>query len=461
MDIELEDNCNVTHEDFKRGYDKAKQMIDFLRSQQVEKKGKQELDEGTPSLSGKLVALLSELIDGGKQVEKKEQQQLDPPSETKKRQKGRAAHDQQSIQKKAKAEGSQASKTAETKKKYMDMLVFRKHGTTGELLEWSRKLVNADESQAFQQRSFYFGEFFLQRVDNQNPSSNFPDMKEYYKETLSEFMQGFKHAPPVDVVMADFNDRPESVASLWRRWCDQAEVPHPPDDLLGKERGIAHGRLRFDMWDATFERATIHERLSAETAAAVCAKADSYLSGASPASEAFKKSCIRNRREWLPKLKDLAARFAAEAALEAAGQIAVEPNAAADAAAAAAAVAAAAAATAAAAAAAVGELPPPSPLCLSLVSLPPPFHPLCPSLSRSLSSPSLPPSLPSLPFLRALRNVSTLNSKVMIILPSFVPTPQPTPPTPQPTPQPQRPPPPPPPMQPSPPQLLPLPANGD
>ena len=174
--------------------------------------------------------------------------------------------------------------------------------------------------------------------------------------------------------MADFNDRPESVASLWRRWCDQAGMPHPSDDLLGKERGIAHGRLRFDMWDATFERATIHERLSAETAAAVCAKADSYLSGASTESDAFKKSCTGNRKDWLPKLKALAARFAAEAALEAAD--------------------------AAAAAAAVGELPPPSPLCLSLVGLPPPLHPLCPSLSRSLSSPSLPPSLPSLPFLR-------------------------------------------------------------
>jgi hypothetical protein len=160
--IEVPDDCDPLDEDFVLGKEKALALIKFLKTCQV-----------------------VEIPAKEKGNEKKRKHEQDPHS------------------KKLKNESKQIkSPTAQTVADNFRKFVVR---DSDEKYVWIPKLLNPDGKQAFQQMSFYWGKFFLRRVENMNPPSGPDEMDMKADELLRDFMEIFVHAPPVELIRAYFN----------------------------------------------------------------------------------------------------------------------------------------------------------------------------------------------------------------------------------------------------------------
>ena len=271
--MEVPDDCDSSEQDFVRGHEKALALIEALkRCQVVEIPAKEKRNE---------------------EKRKHEQDPQDPHS------------------KKLKNESKKMkSITAQTYSANFLKFVVR---VSDEKYVWKPKILNPDDSVAFQQMNVYWGKYFLRRVENRNPPSSEDDMFQIADELLHDFMEIFVHAPPVALIRACFNKTPDNLNSLWKRWCEQAGMPAPKIQQKRK-RELGNREMRYELWTAAYECAW-NQGASAETAAAAGAKADLY----------GRREDVGLRKQegkdvWYPQVQELAAKFAAEAMAEAGGR---------------------------------------------------------------------------------------------------------------------------------------------
>ena len=286
--MEVPAGCNPAHEEYLKGAGTASKLIAYLESCQLETTNTKH-----------------------EQCKKRR----DPPHA---QAKAKQEHDPSLAQanKKAKKERQKNNSdglTPETKRINYRNFVSR---PDNKLHEYQTKLLNSDGSQAFQQLGVYFGDYFWEQVGDTLPPGTLDEMEKIYVRIAADFMKIFRHAPPLDLILADFNSRPnEGIKAIWREWCNRTDTPYP--EKVPRKKPVGGFReFAFAMWTAAFEAAK-ELGSNAETAAAAGAKAAAFAQGdVSTDLRGLFHDKKNGVAVWQPQVQATAAEFAKIAVAE-------------------------------------------------------------------------------------------------------------------------------------------------
>ena len=286
--MEVPAGCNPAHEEYLKGAGTASKLIAYLESCQLETTNTKH-----------------------EQCKKRR----DPPHA---QAKAKQEHDPSLAQanKKAKKERQKNNSdglTPETKRINYRNFVSR---PDNKLHEYQTKLLNSDGSQAFQQLGVYFGDYFWEQVGDTLPPGTLDEMEKIYVRIAADFMKIFRHAPPLDLILADFNSRPnEGIKAIWREWCNRTDTPYP--EKVPRKKPVGGFReFAFAMWTAAFEAAK-ELGSNAETAAAAGAKAAAFAQKTESTDlRALFYDKTKGVADWNPGVKATAAEFAKIAVAE-------------------------------------------------------------------------------------------------------------------------------------------------
>ena len=282
-ELQVPDDSNHEHPDFERAVTSVEKLIAMLKSSQI-----------TPAKG-------QEQTNGSKRAPGEDVLELDAPAAAKRN-------------KRLKKIDDTARDKGEDYNEHYKRLVSKRT----EQMVWTPDLLNSDGTISKRQYQGFIKEFFFQQVKVKNISPPRPGNRNEFnvilKDTVREFMEVFRHAPPWELVYAFLKGTTcENGPIIWQEWCKREGCPIPTSrsELKGNnEKG--RGEFRWELWK-TAHRCAINNNMDLETAAMAGALAEAF--GLSDQATALCNMYASNSNagEWRSKVKAKAAEFAEKA----------------------------------------------------------------------------------------------------------------------------------------------------
>ena len=192
--------------------------------------------------------------------------------------------------------------------------------------DWLPVLLGDDGKASRRQHQVYVKEYFLLKNVDMNPPENRDAFNIILKDTVRQYLEIFRHAPPFELFTAFLNSTAESGPSIWKQWCENNGHEEPSKEQLKGSPDMGNKEFRWILWK-TAHACARDMKSDAETAATAGALAEAFGNTA-----AAKQMAAKYRRPpkdendlWQNEVRAKAVEFAAKAVAAAAAAAAAAP----------------------------------------------------------------------------------------------------------------------------------------
>ena len=279
-ELQVPDDSNHEHPDFERAVTSVEKLIAMLKSSQI-----------TPAKG-------QEQTNGSKRAPGEDVLELDAPAAAKRN-------------KRLKKIDDTARDKGEDYNEHYKRLVSKRT----EQMVWTPDLLNSDGTISKRQYQGFIKEFFFQQVKVKNISPPRPGNRNEFnvilKDTVREFMEVFRHAPPWELVYAFLKGTTcENGPVIWQEWCKREDCLIPKGKELKGNNEKGRGEFRWELWK-TAHRCAIKKNMDPETAAKAGALAEAF--GLTEAATELCNLYASSSTTWSSIVREKAAEFAEQA----------------------------------------------------------------------------------------------------------------------------------------------------